>query len=89
MQAIIFKLLKSFPSNFTIQPTVAAFSMPNVHGRKIISLLCLPPLPRHHQSVYGVAEEGAQSQSPIHTPSHHCRKGTKEDVEKEVKNLSN
>uniref|UniRef100_A0A672FEH3 Regulator of G protein signaling 6 n=1 Tax=Salarias fasciatus TaxID=181472 RepID=A0A672FEH3_SALFA len=39
------------------------------------------------KSVYGVAEEGTQSQSPIHTPSHHCRKGTKEDVEKEV-NLS-
>lgn len=37
------------------------------------------------QSVYGLAEEGTQSQSPIHTPSHHCRKGTKEDVEKEVK----
>lgn len=36
------------------------------------------------QSVYGVAEEGPQSQSPVHTPSHHCRKGTKEDVEKEV-----
>ncbi len=35
--------------------------------------------------MYGVAEEGSQSQSPIHTPSHHCRKGTKEDVEKEVK----
>uniref|UniRef100_A0A672FVR6 Regulator of G protein signaling 6 n=1 Tax=Salarias fasciatus TaxID=181472 RepID=A0A672FVR6_SALFA len=36
------------------------------------------------KSVYGVAEEGTQSQSPIHTPSHHCRKGTKEDVEKEI-----
>ena len=54
-----------------------------------ISLLLLPPLRPHHvqtdQSVYGLAEEGTQSQSPIHTPSHHCRKGTKEDVEKEVK----
>uniref|UniRef100_A0A3Q3VI64 Uncharacterized protein n=1 Tax=Mola mola TaxID=94237 RepID=A0A3Q3VI64_MOLML len=39
---------------------------------------------RVKKSVYGVAEEGAQSQSPIHTPSHHCRKGTKEDVEKEI-----
>lgn len=37
------------------------------------------------QSVYGLVEEGTQSQSPIHTPSHHCRKGTKEDVEKEVR----
>ncbi|XP_075893950.1 regulator of G-protein signaling 6-like [Nelusetta ayraudi] len=36
------------------------------------------------KSVYGLAEEGTQSQSPIHTPSHHCRKGTKEDVEKEI-----
>lgn len=36
------------------------------------------------QSVYGLTEEGPQSQSPVHTPSHHCRKGTKEDVEKEV-----
>lgn len=34
--------------------------------------------------MYGLAEEGTQSQSPIHTPSHHYRKGTKEDVEKEV-----
>uniref|UniRef100_A0A669EJM7 Regulator of G protein signaling 6 n=1 Tax=Oreochromis niloticus TaxID=8128 RepID=A0A669EJM7_ORENI len=40
---------------------------------------------RVKKSVYGVIEEGTQSQSPIHTPSHHCRKGTKEDVEKEVK----
>ncbi|XP_076612990.1 regulator of G-protein signaling 6 [Chaetodon auriga] len=39
---------------------------------------------RVKKSVYGVAEEGTQSQSPIHTPSHHCRKGTKEDVEKEI-----
>lgn len=36
------------------------------------------------QSVYGLVEEGTQSRSPVHTPSHHCRKGTKEDVEKEV-----
>lgn len=36
------------------------------------------------QSVYSVAEEGPQSQSPVHTPSHQCRKDTKEDVEKEV-----
>eukprot|EP00064_Thunnus_orientalis_P005405 superscaffoldBa00000528_g5419 len=36
-------------------------------------------------SVYGLVEEGTQCQSPIHTPSHHCsRKGTKEDVEKEI-----
>uniref|UniRef100_A0A8C5I0W4 Regulator of G-protein signaling 6-like n=1 Tax=Gouania willdenowi TaxID=441366 RepID=A0A8C5I0W4_GOUWI len=34
-------------------------------------------------SVYGLVEEGTQSQSPTHTPSHLCRKGTKEDVEKE------
>uniref|UniRef100_A0A4W6C208 Regulator of G protein signaling 6 n=1 Tax=Lates calcarifer TaxID=8187 RepID=A0A4W6C208_LATCA len=34
---------------------------------------------RVKKSVYGLAEEGTQSQSPIHTPSHHCRKGTKED----------
>ncbi|KAM6992148.1 regulator of G-protein signaling 6 isoform 1-T1 [Tautogolabrus adspersus] len=39
---------------------------------------------RVKKSVYGVTEEGTQSQSPIHTPSHHCRKGTKEDVEKEI-----
>ncbi|CAG09218.1 unnamed protein product, partial [Tetraodon nigroviridis] len=39
---------------------------------------------RVKKSVYGVAEEGPQSQSPVHTPSHHCRKGTKEDVEKEI-----
>lgn len=53
---------------------------------KCLSLAFLSP---HHiqtvQSVYGLAEEGTQSQSPIHTPSHHCRKGTKEDVEKEVR----
>lgn len=36
------------------------------------------------QSVYSVAEEGPQSQSPVHTPLHQCRKDTKEDVEKEV-----
>ncbi|XP_073348919.1 regulator of G-protein signaling 6 [Pagrus major] len=39
---------------------------------------------RVKKSVYGLAEEGTQCQSPIHTPSHHCRKGTKEDVEKEI-----
>ncbi|KAM7367691.1 hypothetical protein PAMP_013974 [Pampus punctatissimus] len=39
---------------------------------------------RVKKSVYGLAEEGTQSQSPKHTPSHHCRKGTKEDVEKEI-----
>uniref|UniRef100_A0A3Q1APN7 Regulator of G protein signaling 6 n=1 Tax=Amphiprion ocellaris TaxID=80972 RepID=A0A3Q1APN7_AMPOC len=39
---------------------------------------------RVKKSVYGLAEEGTQSQSPVQTPSHHCRKGTKEDVEKEV-----
>uniref|UniRef100_A0AAX7T9X7 Regulator of G protein signaling 6 n=1 Tax=Astatotilapia calliptera TaxID=8154 RepID=A0AAX7T9X7_ASTCA len=35
---------------------------------------------RVKKSVYGVIEEGTQSQSPIHTPLHHCRKGTKEDL---------
>uniref|UniRef100_A0A3P8SGM7 Regulator of G protein signaling 6 n=1 Tax=Amphiprion percula TaxID=161767 RepID=A0A3P8SGM7_AMPPE len=44
---------------------------------------------RVKKSVYGVAEEGTQSQSPVQTPSHHCRKGTKEDVEKEVNVSSN
>uniref|UniRef100_A0A3Q2R0J2 Regulator of G protein signaling 6 n=1 Tax=Fundulus heteroclitus TaxID=8078 RepID=A0A3Q2R0J2_FUNHE len=39
---------------------------------------------RVKKSVYGVVEEGTQSQSPIHTLLHHCRKGTKEDVEKEI-----
>ncbi|XP_032398306.1 regulator of G-protein signaling 6 [Etheostoma spectabile] len=39
---------------------------------------------RVKKSVYGLVEEGTQSRSPIHTPSHHCRKGTKEDVEKEI-----
>lgn len=34
--------------------------------------------------MYSVTEEGPQSQSPVHTPSHQGRKGTKEDVEKEV-----
>ncbi|KAK2856039.1 hypothetical protein Q5P01_004774 [Channa striata] len=43
---------------------------------------------RVKKSVYGLAEEGAQSQSPVHTPSHHCRKGTKEDVEKEIRFLN-
>lgn len=37
------------------------------------------------QTVYGVVEDGVQSQSPVHTSLHHCRKGTKEDVEKEVR----
>ncbi|XP_034018714.1 regulator of G-protein signaling 6-like [Thalassophryne amazonica] len=35
-------------------------------------------------SVYGLADEGLQSQSPVHTPSFHGRKGTKNDVEKEI-----
>lgn len=94
MQAIIFTLLKCYASNFALQSTVAflaAVFMPYLNGRKITSVSLLP-LPSHHvqtaQSVYGLAEEGTQSQSPIHTPLHHCRKGTKEDVEKEVKNLS-
>ncbi|XP_019953217.1 regulator of G-protein signaling 6-like [Paralichthys olivaceus] len=39
---------------------------------------------RVKKSVYGLAEEGTQAQSPIHTPSHLSRKGTKEDVEKEI-----
>uniref|UniRef100_A0A3Q2G9J1 Regulator of G protein signaling 6 n=1 Tax=Cyprinodon variegatus TaxID=28743 RepID=A0A3Q2G9J1_CYPVA len=39
---------------------------------------------RVKKSVYGVVEEGTQSQSPIHSSFHHCRKGTKEDVEKEI-----
>ncbi|XP_061668189.1 regulator of G-protein signaling 6-like isoform X1 [Syngnathoides biaculeatus] len=39
---------------------------------------------RVKKSVYGLAEEGTQSRSPIHTPSHPSRKGTKEDVEKEI-----
>ncbi|XP_053301179.1 regulator of G-protein signaling 6 isoform X2 [Pleuronectes platessa] len=39
-------------------------------------------------SVYGLAEEGTQAQSPIHTPSHLGRKGTKEDVEKEISFLN-
>uniref|UniRef100_A0A8C5NG45 Regulator of G-protein signaling 6-like n=1 Tax=Gouania willdenowi TaxID=441366 RepID=A0A8C5NG45_GOUWI len=39
---------------------------------------------RVKKSVYGLVEEGTQSQSPTHTPSHLCRKGTKEDVEKEI-----
>lgn len=37
------------------------------------------------QTVYGVVEDGVQSQSPVHTSLHLCRKGTKEDVEKEVR----
>ncbi|PWA27576.1 hypothetical protein CCH79_00000524 [Gambusia affinis] len=39
---------------------------------------------RVKKSVYSVVEEGRQSQSPIHTSLHHCRKGTKDDVEKEI-----
>ncbi|XP_040920186.1 regulator of G-protein signaling 6-like [Toxotes jaculatrix] len=39
---------------------------------------------RVKKSVYGLVEEGTQSQSPMHTPAHQCRKGTKEDVEKEI-----
>uniref|UniRef100_A0A4W5RN24 Regulator of G protein signaling 6 n=1 Tax=Hucho hucho TaxID=62062 RepID=A0A4W5RN24_9TELE len=38
---------------------------------------------RVKKSVYGLIDEG-QSQSPVHTPSQIARKGTKEDVEKEV-----
>uniref|UniRef100_A0A3B3CQY8 Regulator of G protein signaling 6 n=1 Tax=Oryzias melastigma TaxID=30732 RepID=A0A3B3CQY8_ORYME len=41
-------------------------------------------LHRVKKSVYGITEEGKQSQSPVHTPLQHCRKGTKEDVEKEI-----
>ncbi|XP_061563028.1 regulator of G-protein signaling 6-like [Cololabis saira] len=41
-------------------------------------------LHRVKKSVYGLVEEGTQSHSPIQTPSHLCRKGTKEDVEKEI-----
>ncbi|XP_055005619.1 regulator of G-protein signaling 6-like [Boleophthalmus pectinirostris] len=43
---------------------------------------------RVKKSVYGLSEEGPQSQSPIHTPSHQSRKGTKEDVEKEIQFLN-
>lgn len=75
-----------------MQSTVASWAivfMDHIKSRGKKYLLYLPPLLSHHdqmvQSVYGVAEEGTQSQSPIHTPVHHCRKGTKEDVEKEVK----
>ncbi|XP_034756411.1 regulator of G-protein signaling 6 isoform X1 [Etheostoma cragini] len=39
---------------------------------------------RVKKSVYGLVEEGTKSRSPVHTPSHLCRKGTKEDVEKEI-----
>uniref|UniRef100_A0AAQ4PC32 Regulator of G protein signaling 6 n=1 Tax=Gasterosteus aculeatus aculeatus TaxID=481459 RepID=A0AAQ4PC32_GASAC len=42
---------------------------------------------RVKKSVYGLAEEATQSQSPVHTPLQLCRKGTKEDVKKEVKIL--
>uniref|UniRef100_A0AAQ4RKY4 Regulator of G protein signaling 6 n=1 Tax=Gasterosteus aculeatus aculeatus TaxID=481459 RepID=A0AAQ4RKY4_GASAC len=38
---------------------------------------------RVKKSVYGLAEEATQSQSPVHTPLQLCRKGTKEDVKKE------
>uniref|UniRef100_A0A8K9VFG1 Regulator of G protein signaling 6 n=1 Tax=Oncorhynchus mykiss TaxID=8022 RepID=A0A8K9VFG1_ONCMY len=38
---------------------------------------------RVKKSVYGLIEEG-QSQSPVHIPSQLARKGTKEDVEKEI-----
>uniref|UniRef100_A0AAV2KCU0 Regulator of G-protein signaling 6 n=1 Tax=Knipowitschia caucasica TaxID=637954 RepID=A0AAV2KCU0_KNICA len=43
---------------------------------------------RVKKSVYGVCEEGPPSQSPIHTPALHSRKGTKEDVEKEIQFLN-
>uniref|UniRef100_A0A8C2WRE5 Regulator of G protein signaling 6 n=1 Tax=Cyclopterus lumpus TaxID=8103 RepID=A0A8C2WRE5_CYCLU len=39
---------------------------------------------RVKKSVYGLTEEGTPSQSPIRTPSHHCRKGTKEELQKEI-----
>uniref|UniRef100_G3NZ41 Regulator of G protein signaling 6 n=1 Tax=Gasterosteus aculeatus aculeatus TaxID=481459 RepID=G3NZ41_GASAC len=39
---------------------------------------------RVKKSVYGLAEEATQSQSPVHTPLQLCRKGTKEDVKKEI-----
>ncbi|KAM9704271.1 regulator of G-protein signaling 6-like isoform 1-T2 [Menidia menidia] len=39
---------------------------------------------RVKKSVYGLAEEGTQSKSPVHTPVLLGRKGTKEDVEKEI-----
>ncbi|CAB1339819.1 unnamed protein product [Coregonus sp. 'balchen'] len=38
---------------------------------------------RVKKSVYGLIEE-VQSQSPVHTPSQIARKGTKEDMEKEI-----
>nr|XP_029500400.1 regulator of G-protein signaling 6-like [Oncorhynchus nerka] len=38
---------------------------------------------RVKKSVYGLIEEG-RSQSPVHRPSQLARKGTKEDVEKEI-----
>ena len=46
------------------------------------SLLC--PYCPASQSVYGLAEEPTQVQSPVHGPLHNARKGTKEDLEKEV-----
>ncbi|XP_076023581.1 regulator of G-protein signaling 6-like isoform X2 [Genypterus blacodes] len=39
---------------------------------------------RVKKSVYGLAEEASQCHSPVHTPLHQTRKGTKEDVEKEI-----
>uniref|UniRef100_A0A8C5B5Y1 Regulator of G protein signaling 6 n=1 Tax=Gadus morhua TaxID=8049 RepID=A0A8C5B5Y1_GADMO len=39
---------------------------------------------RVKKSVYGLAEEPTQVQSPVHGPVHNARKGTKEDLEKEV-----
>lgn len=76
-----------FPPGLCV--SLAALLMLYLHFKKNNNYtLPLLLLPSHHfqtaQSVYGVVEEGTQSQSPIHTPSHHCRKGTKEDVEKEV-----
>lgn len=52
---------------------------PVVSAKALVTSVCSVS-----QSVYGVSEEGPQSQSPVHTPLHHRRKGTKEDVEKEV-----
>uniref|UniRef100_A0A8C5A0A3 Regulator of G protein signaling 6 n=1 Tax=Gadus morhua TaxID=8049 RepID=A0A8C5A0A3_GADMO len=39
---------------------------------------------RVKKSVYGLAEEPTQVQSPVHGPVHNARKGTKEDLEKEI-----
>lgn len=57
---------------------------PRTCSRKVPSGCYVYLFPPMAQSVYGVAEEGPQSHSPVHTPLHLCRKGTKEDVEKEV-----